>query len=61
MRRGSDQVVPLAGKRRRLKSLNEFDAPYWKGIFDPRRKEGVAAWIIPAGFAAGVAIGLVVL
>jgi len=51
--------IPLKGKSRRLKSLNEFEPPYWKGLFQPRRKDEVPNWLIVAiGLAVGVTIGL---
>ena len=54
-----DFPIPLKRKTRRLKSLNEFKEPHWKGLFEPWRKDDVPNWLVVAiGFGAGLAIGI---
>ena len=58
----SKPPIPLKGKSRRLKSLNEFEAPYWKGLFQPWRKAEVVIplWIVAVVLVAGVGIGILI-
>ena len=53
--------IELKAKAKRLRSLDEFEAPYWKGLFQPWRREAVPIGIIGVGFAIGVAIGILLL
>ena len=54
--------INLKGRAKRLRSLNEFEEPYWKGLVPWLRVEGpVPVWIVVIGFTAGVAIGIILL
>jgi hypothetical protein len=49
------EPVPLEVKAKRLKSLDEFEPPYWLGLFQP----GQVHWRFPAGATIiGLLIGL---
>jgi hypothetical protein len=54
----TDQPVPLTGKAKRLKSLNEFEPPYWKGLFQPGKhhhRETILAVLV--GLIFGLVLG----
>jgi hypothetical protein len=54
--------VPLVGKKKRLRSLDEFEAPYWLGLFNPKDAGESRLWpIILFGIAIGVALGWLIL
>ena len=59
MRRGGlDKLVPLAGKKKRLRSLDEFEPPYWLGLFRLRAADEARLWpVILLGLGIGAAIG----
>ena len=53
---------PLAGKKKRLRSLDEFEPPYWVGLFRLRDAEEPRLWpVVLLGLGIGAAIGWLVL
>lgn len=60
-RRSPKDLIPIASRTKRWRSLNEFEAPYWLGQFRVVRPAKVGVWsIILIGLAAGTVIGLLV-
>jgi hypothetical protein len=54
----TDTPVPLAGKTKRLKSLSEFDPPYWKGLFKlSEQNQRVPVVALFVGLTIGIVLG----
>jgi hypothetical protein len=50
--------ISLADKRRRLKSLDEFDPPYWKGLLKLPDRKPLSMALVALAFLVGVLTGL---
>ena len=62
MRQRPPEPIPLTGKKRRLKFLNEFESPYWLGLFKLAGVERPPLWpIVLLGVAIGAALGWLML
>ena len=51
----------MAGRSKRLKSLNEFTPPYWLGLFKLRTATRPRLFVpIVIGLVGGIALGLAI-
>jgi hypothetical protein len=54
----TEQPVSLAGKAKRPKSLNEFESPYWLGVFQPgEHHHRVPVLAVLVGLMFGLVLG----
>lgn len=45
-RRTGAEPISIAGRPKRLRSLDEFEPPYWVGLFEAARGRGSRFWIL---------------
>lgn len=59
MAKRSPEPISLTGKHKRLRSLNEFEPPYWLGLFRAKDKQPRVNPVVPViGLAIGLALGV---